>query len=195
MSKKFTIKFTISSIIILMVTFVSVLLTYLHYNNSINNSYKLVEKFTSTVIKKYEGTIDKYIGDAIMAFWGAPLDVDEPVLKAVLCAVEMQKKLEIVNQAWKKEGRAELITRIGLHYGITLVGNISSKDRMNYTIMGDSVNIAARLETINKEYGTRIMISNEVNEVVKDELPTRYIGDIELKGKTKATKIYTVVHT
>ena len=156
---------------------------------------QLSEYFThmQEIIWKYEGTIDKYIGDSIMIFWGAPLEVDEPVLKAVKCAMEMQRKLDAINEVWKKEGKSELQTRIGIHYGLTLVGNIGSNERMNYTIMGDSVNTAARLENINKVYTTKIIFSQEVNELVEDKLITKYVDEVTLKGQSKRTKIYTVI--
>ncbi len=144
------------------------------------------------VISKNLGTIDKYIGDAIMAFWGAPVRINDPLGKAVKCALEMQKELEILNKEWEKEGKAQLHTRIGVHYGPTLVGNIGSHNRMNYTIIGDTVNVAARLEGINKNYGTKIMVSDEVYEILKDRFELRYVDEIELKGKTTATKIFEV---
>ena len=145
------------------------------------------------VISEHQGTIDKYIGDAIMGFWGAPIDIDDPVKKAVECAKAMQERLDILNENWAKEGKAILNTRIGVHYGATLVGNIGSPNRMNYTIIGDTVNVAARLEGINKNYGTNIMVSEVVYEIIKDEFTLDYVDQIELKGKTEATKIYTLV--
>lgn len=144
------------------------------------------------VISKYEGTIDKYIGDAVMAFWGAPLEVSDPAKKALECAIEIQKELKKINDALSKEGKKRLETRIGLHYGKTLVGNIGSNSRMNYTIIGDSVNVASRLESINKEYGTKIMFSEQINESVKDSFATRYVDERALKGKSEKTRIYTV---
>jgi len=145
-----------------------------------------------SVISRYEGTIDKYIGDAVMAFWGAPLEVSDPAKKALECALEIQKELKKINDALSKEGKKRLETRIGLHYGKTLVGNIGSNSRMNYTIIGDSVNIASRLESINKEYGTKIMFSEQINEYVKDSFTTRYVDERALKGKSEKTRIYTV---
>lgn len=144
------------------------------------------------VISKYHGTIDKYIGDAIMGFWGAPVDIDQPIIKAVQCALAMQEKLTQLNEKWEKEGKAVLKTRIGVHYGKTLVGNIGSPNRMNYTIIGDTVNVASRLEGINKNYGTNIMVSEEVYTMIQDQFTLEYIDQIELKGKTESTKIYTL---
>ncbi|NQY25324.1 MAG: hypothetical protein HRT41_14975 [Campylobacteraceae bacterium] len=144
------------------------------------------------IISRNEGTIDKYIGDAVMAFWGAPLDIKNPIHKAVLSALEIQKVLEIFNTNLFKNFGFSFKTRIGLHYGKTIVGNIGSSKRMNYTIIGDSVNVAARLENINKVYQTKIIVSSQVFEAIKDDFTCKYLDSIELKGKSVATKIYEV---
>ncbi len=148
------------------------------------------------IINKNNGTVDKYIGDAILAFWGAPLDVEKPALLAVKSAIEMQKELITLNKNWVLSGKPKLHTRVGIHYGKTLVGNVGSQERLNYTIMGDSVNIASRLEGVNKSYGTSIIISEDVYEFIKDEnIEVKYLDTIFLKGKTTPTKIYEVVTT
>lgn len=144
------------------------------------------------IISRNEGTIDKYIGDAVMAFWGAPLDIKSPIHKAVLSALEIQKDLELFNATLFKNFGFSFKTRIGIHYGKTIVGNIGSSKRMNYTIIGDSVNVAARLENINKVYQTKIIVSSTVYEAIKDDFECKYLDSIELKGKTIATKIYEV---
>ena len=144
------------------------------------------------IITKHQGTVDKYIGDAVLAFWGAPLDIDEPCLYAVQTAIEIQKRLTVANEQWSQEGKPQFKTRIGIHFGPTLVGNIGSHDRLNYTIIGDSVNIAARIEGINKEFGTNIMISEEVNKYIKGKVNTKYVDSVMLKGKTEEVKLYTV---
>ena len=169
-------------------TTISETLTPLELTQHLSIYFDEMEK----VISYYHGTIDKYIGDAIMGFWGAPIDIDQPVIKAVECALAMQEKLTQLNNKWAKEGKAVLKTRIGVHYGKTLVGNIGSPNRMNYTIIGDTVNIASRLEGINKNYGTNIMVSEEVYMIIKDQFHLEYIDQIELKGKTESTKIYTL---
>ena len=148
----------------------------------------------NTIITKHNGTIDKYIGDAVMAFWGAPIDIQNPVEKSILAAIEIQKELEILNNKWEKENKPMLKTRIGVHYGKAVVGNIGSLQRMNYTIIGDSVNIAARLEAINKNYNTYIMISQEVQSKIKGNFKTEFVDSIKLKGKNNITNIYTLKH-
>jgi len=150
--------------------------------------FELINK----IISKHNGTIDKYIGDAVMAFWGAPIDIENPVNKSVLAAIEIQKELEILNNKWQKENKPQLKTRIGVHYGKAIVGNIGSIQRMNYTIIGDSVNIAARLEAVNKNYNTYLMISQEVQSIIKNDFKTEFIDSIKLKGKNTITNIYTI---
>ena len=144
------------------------------------------------IIIHHEGTIDKYIGDAILAFWGAPLDVEDPITKAVESALAIQRVMVAINKVRLLEGKAEFKTRIGIHYGKALVGNIGSNDRLNYTVIGDNVNVTARLEKINKEYGTYIAISDVVYEHIKGKYETQYVDSIQLKGKEELTRIYTL---
>jgi len=151
--------------------------------------FELINK----IISKHNGTIDKYIGDAVMAFWGAPNDIKNPVNKSVLAALEIKKELDILNNKWKKENKPQLKTRIGIHYGKAIVGNIGSMQRMNYTIIGDSVNIAARLEAINKDYHTYIMISQDVQTIIKDNFKTEFVDSVKLRGKHNPTNIYTII--
>jgi len=143
-------------------------------------------------IANKEGTIDKYIGDAVLAFWGAPEDVENPSLRAVESALEILDNLETLNQKWQKEGKKIFKTRIGIHYGKTLVGNIGSNHRLNYTVIGDSVNIASRLESINKDYNTYILFSDIVAKNISHTYQSQYIDSVLLKGKSKATKFYTI---
>ncbi len=143
-------------------------------------------------IDKREGTIDKYIGDAVLAFWGAPQEVENPSLKAVESALEIHKNLEKLNQQWQKEGKEIFKTRIGIHYGKTLVGNIGSNNRLNYTVIGDSVNIASRLESINKDYNTYLLFSDIVAQNISKSYQSEYIDSVMLKGKSKPTKFYTI---
>ncbi|MEA2028346.1 MAG: adenylate/guanylate cyclase domain-containing protein [Campylobacterota bacterium] len=143
-------------------------------------------------IAQSEGTIDKYIGDAVLAFWGAPQSVDKPCHKAIISAYKIQEFTHQLNQKWQQEGKPIFKTRIGIHYGKTLVGNIGSNERLNYTVIGDSVNIASRLEGVNKEYSTYLLFSQKVNECIQELYTTRYVDTISLKGKTKSTQLYTI---
>jgi adenylate cyclase len=147
----------------------------------------------SQLILESEGTVDKYIGDAIMAFWNAPEPVSDHPVRAVEAALQCTAKLEQMNAAWRKTGRPELKTRIGIHTGSALVGNFGSHRRMNYTVLGDSVNLAARLEGLGKIYGTQIIISEETHAQLKDHFLCRPLDAVIVKGRSNATRIYEVV--
>ncbi|MBN1259023.1 adenylate/guanylate cyclase domain-containing protein [Candidatus Peregrinibacteria bacterium] len=144
-------------------------------------------------ILKNEGTLDKYEGDAIMAFWGAPIPVSAHAKNACLAALENQKKLGELRKKWNKAGLPELRIRIGMNTGNAVVGNMGSANRFNYTAMGDNVNLASRLEGINKEYGTGILISEPTYVQVKDDFICREMDLIRVKGKEKPVRIYELM--
>ncbi len=145
------------------------------------------------IIMKENGTIDKYIGDAVMAFWGAPIADKDQALNACRAALSLQSRLGHLNRQWAIEDKPVLETRIGIHTGDVIVGNMGSSDRMNYTALGDTVNLAARLEGTNKMYHTHIIISEEVLLEVGNHCLVRPIDLVAVKGKTKAVKIYELV--
>ncbi len=145
------------------------------------------------IITKYDGIIDKYEGDAIMAEFGAPLHDDEHAVKACYAALEMQEKLVEMRVKWKKEGRPELKARAGINSGQVVLGNMGSESVFDYTVMGDNVNLASRLEGANKEYGTYIMISEWTRELVKDVCVTRELDIIRVKGKAKGVGVFEVL--
>ena len=145
------------------------------------------------IIMNANGTIDKYIGDAVMAFWGAPIADKDQALNACRAALSLQYRLGNLNRQWANEGKPILETRIGIHTGDVIVGNMGSSDRMNYTALGDTVNLAARLEGTNKMYRTRIIISEEVWQEVQDRCLVRPVDLVAVKGKTKAVKIFELV--
>lgn len=147
----------------------------------------------TTIIQKHTGTIDKYIGDAIMAFWGAPFVDKKHVLKACIAALECEMKLKGLNRKWRSENKPELRTRFGLHTGETIVGNVGSSDRVNYTAIGDAVNLAARLEGTNKMYHTTIIASAEVYEAVHKDCLFRPLDVVAVKGKQQGNLIYELV--
>lgn len=146
----------------------------------------------SNTIMDNAGTVDKFIGDAVLAFWGAPLEVEHPAHRAVSTAQMLLRKLQVYNDDREARGLPPFKTRIGIHYGKTLVGNIGSSERINYTILGDTVNLAARLESINKDYGTQVMVSEAVRNQLGEDIATRYIDEVQLKGRTETTRIYTL---
>ncbi len=144
----------------------------------------------SRIIHELDGTVDKYEGDAIIAFWGAPVRIDNHAQLCVLAAIRQQRKLVQMREKWREQGRDELFVRMGINTGPMVVGNMGSKERMDYTIMGDSVNLAARLEWANKYYGTYLMISEFTYELVKDNVMCRELDIVRLPGKKEAIRQY-----
>lgn len=147
----------------------------------------------TAIIMENNGTVDKYIGDAIMAFWGSPVPDRNHVFHACRSALLCQKRLSELNQIWKREERPVLNTRIGIHLGEAIVGNIGSSERMNYTVIGDNVNLGARLEGLNKFYGTNIIASETVYDQLKGTFLFRSLDMVAVKGKEKPIKIFEVV--
>lgn len=147
----------------------------------------------SKIILENNGTIDKYIGDSIMAFWGAPLELEDHAYFACVSALRCQNFLNAFNERRRQEGNPEFYTRFGIHSGEVLVGNIGSAERMNYTILGDAVNLASRLEGIGKVYDSPIIISEAVFQLIKDRFLVRPLDIVEVKGKKIQTKIYELV--
>ena len=145
------------------------------------------------IILKYEGTVDKFEGDAIIAFFGAPNDLENHVATACAVSIEMQKKLAKLREKWKAEGKPELMMRIGLCSGPAVVGNMGSKNRMDYTMMGDTVNIAARLEGVNKVYGTYTLISETTYRAAGEGFIFREIDKINVVGKKEPITVYQLL--
>jgi adenylate cyclase len=145
------------------------------------------------IIFKYEGTLDKYVGDEIMAFWNAPLEQENHAELACLAALEMMSKLHNLNENWPEDRNLNI--GIGMNTGLMTVGNMGSKSRMDYTLMGDNVNLGARLEGTNKIYGTNIIISELTYVEIKDQFICRELDNIRVKGKQKPVMIYEVMDT
>lgn len=141
-------------------------------------------------IMRHNGTIDKYVSDSIMALWGAPTPDDNQALHACETAIKCQEILGKLTEKWAPLGKPPLPTRIGIHTGTAIVGNIGSRDRMNFTAIGDSVNIASRLEGSNKFYGTKIIVSDSVEERVRGKIIFRVIDRIAVKGRTSGITIF-----
>lgn len=139
----------------------------------------------------YRGTLDKYIGDAVMCFWGAPLPLQNHAELACKCALKQMQVLEELNKGWPEAKHIKI--GIGINSGIMTVGNMGSKQRMNYTLMGDNVNLCSRLEATNKEYGTGIIISEFTYAQVKDKFIVRELDNIRVKGKNKPVLIYELI--
>ncbi len=145
------------------------------------------------VILKYRGTIDKYIGDAIMAIWGAPLRDDEHARNAILAALDMQATLDQLRPQFTQKGWPEIRIGVGINSGIMRVGNMGSEFRMAYTIMGDPVNLGSRLEGMNKEYDSNIIISEFTYNTVKKTMCCRELDWVRVKGKKLPVKIYELL--
>ncbi len=145
------------------------------------------------IILKHGGTVDKYEGDAIMAFYGAPHHFDDHALRACLAAIEMKKRLREMQDQWRKQGRDALSVRMGMNSGDAVVGNMGSKSRMDYTAMGDSVNLASRLEGANKYYKTYAMISQSTYEDAKDQIEARKLDIIRVMGKHEPVTVYELL--
>jgi adenylate cyclase len=143
------------------------------------------------IVLKYDGTLDKYEGDAIMCFWGAPLPQEDHALRACKCAVEQLVALKELNNKFPEEYQIDI--GIGINSGRMTVGNMGSMQRMDYTLIGDNVNLGARLEGTNKQYITRIIISENTYGLVKDHVIVRELDNIRVKGKNKPVLIYELL--
>jgi adenylate cyclase len=141
------------------------------------------------VIHHYRGTIDKYMGDAIMAFWGAPIHDDQHARHALQAAMEMLEKLKVLQAEFKAKGWPEINIGIGLNTGTMTVGNMGSEFRMAYTVMGDAVNLGSRLEGLTKEYGVQVIVSEFTRTAVPDFI-FRDLDLVRVKGKDKPVGIY-----
>lgn len=141
------------------------------------------------VIHQYRGTIDKYMGDAIMAFWGAPLDDPNHARHAIACSLSMLAELKTVNEIFVARGWPEIKIGIGLNTGLMTVGNMGSSFRMAYTVMGDEVNLGSRLEGITKEYGVALLVSQQTKEAAP-EFVYRELDRVKVKGKDVPVTIY-----
>lgn len=144
-------------------------------------------------VNQEAGTIDKFIGDGVMAFWGAPALLDDHAWRACVAALRIQRAMAALNAEGQQRGHRPMNVRIGIHSDAVLVGNIGSKQRMSYTVMGDGVNVASRLEGINKEYGTRLCISHSVFKEAGERLCVRPIDDVTVKGRRSTIPIYELV--
>ena len=142
------------------------------------------------IIQANDGTVDKMIGDAIMAFWNAPIETENHAFLAVKTAQEMQLRLAELNVMWERAGRLTIDTGIGINTGRCIVGNIGSKQRVNYTLIGDVVNATARLEDMCKNYDDHILISKQTFEKVNHQLQCEFIDNVHVKGKEEPLQIY-----
>ncbi|MBE44635.1 MAG: hypothetical protein CMO16_05615 [Thaumarchaeota archaeon] len=153
----------------------------------------------TTILLENQGTLDKYIGDAIVAFFGAPMPVEEHEYWACKTALKMQAQLDVLRQRWESEGGRwpervhAMQNRIGIHTGPMVTGNMGSTQRMNYTMMGDTVNLAARLEASAKQYGVYIQISEDTYKAAKDRLAVRELDKVIVVGRSEPIQTYELI--
>ncbi len=145
------------------------------------------------IIFKYDGLLDKYEGDAIMAVYGAPVNQSDHAIRACKCALENQKALACLRKKWASEGKPEIKARIGINTGTVVVGNMGSKMRFDYTVIGDNVNLAARLETANKIMNTEILVSENTATLAESHIISRCLGKLKVAGKERMVKVYELL--
>jgi adenylate cyclase len=147
----------------------------------------------TSIIIKDDGLVDKYMGDAIMAFWGAPLEQPDHAEMACSSSLEMIEKLRELQKKWKAEGISSFDIGIGLNSGDAIVGNMGSSSRFDYTAMGDNVNLASRAEGLNKIYGTNIIITENTQKIISEKYETRRLDAVRVKGKKKPIMIFELI--
>jgi adenylate cyclase len=165
-----------------------------HYGADVQGLTKIMNRYMTAMTAKIienNGTLDKYIGDAQMAFWNAPLDEPQHAKMALKTALQMMESLDEFNAEIVKEGVPPFGMGLGINTGTVVVGNMGSSQRFDYTCLGDSVNLASRLEGQSKSYGVRIILGPDTARLVRDEFPVVELDCIAVKGKTKGVKIFT----
>ncbi len=141
-------------------------------------------------VERHQGAITQFLGDGVNAMWNAPVRVRDHAAKACACALDLKDAFDQFNAEQRQRGEPELITRFGLHTGPALVGSVGAAERLQYTAMGDTVNVASRLEGINKEYGTTILTSHAVYQRCKDRFDFRPLGEAKAKGREEAVEVF-----
>ena len=165
------------------------------YKSNPEGLTKLINRFLTSmtdIIIKNGGTIDKFMGDCIMAFWNAPLDNDKHRQLAVKSAIEMQIELALLNVQLVAEGLPRIHIGIGINTGEALVGNMGSRQRFDYSVIGDAVNLASRLESSSKTLGKTLVIGEDTRHTIETMYPFEYIDSITVKGKSESIKVYTI---
>lgn len=145
------------------------------------------------IVFAHRGTIDKFIGDSIMAFWGTPLPDREHAANACRTALAMQARMRTLREEMKREGLPELRMRIGIHAGEVIVGNFGSSELYNYTVLGDSVNLASRLEGANKDLGTEILASRAVVDRAGSAVRAKPLGRIRVRGRVEEIEVFELL--
>jgi len=148
----------------------------------------------SRVIHDHGGTVDKYEGDAIVAFFGEPVPYEDHAARALRASLDMRRALAELKNQWKKEGRPSQIEMgIGINSGDVFVGLLGSEQRINYTVIGDNANLASRLQDLTKTYAWPVLISESTNQQVQDEFETEFVDAVTVKGKSQSVNVYKVI--
>jgi len=147
----------------------------------------------SQVVMTERGMVDKYIGDAVMAIWGAPVAVEDHALRACHAALRMQRRLAELNEEWKRDGWSHMSMRIGINSGCPIVGNVGGRDKIEYTALGDAVNLAARLEPACKGYGVGILISEETRRAAGDRIVAREVEVLAVYGREEPVTVWELI--
>jgi adenylate cyclase len=146
------------------------------------------------IVYEWQGVLDKYMGDAIMAWWGAPTDQPDHAYRACMTGLQMRATLRELHKTWAEQGVPQLEMGVGVNTGPMVYGNTGSKERFDFTVLGDAVNLSSRLEGANKEYGSNVIISESTFQEIKDRhFVTRFLDVIEVKGKTEPVPIYELI--
>ncbi|MBT4761617.1 MAG: HAMP domain-containing protein [Bdellovibrionaceae bacterium] len=145
-----------------------------------------------SIINKNKGVVDKFIGDAIMAVWGAPEKSDDDPFNAVKASLEMRQELDKLNERRQLRGEVPIKIGVGIHTGRAISGTIGSDERMEYTVIGDAVNTASRIEASTKSFGTDLLISGETSDIIAESYLIEEAGKVEVKGKTEPLRLYKV---
>jgi adenylate cyclase len=163
--------------------------------NDLAQSLNFYMSRMTDIVFETKGTLDKYIGDAIVAIWGAPLPIGNHAQHAVEAAIRMVEAMPLVNEEFKKLGRPEFRVGLGLNSGECSVGNMGSDRIFSYTALGDNMNLGARLEGLCKYYGTQILISEYTLERIDKNIQARPIDKVIVKGKTRPVEIFEVLYS
>jgi adenylate cyclase len=148
----------------------------------------------TNIVFEEGGTLDKYIGDAVMAFWGAPVAQEDHALRACRAAMRFLEALERLRPGWREDGVGDVRIGVGINTGPMVVGNMGSDVRFDYTVMGDAVNLASRLEGANKLFGTQVLLSEETHAQVAGAVCARKLGSVRVRGKQQPTQVYELRH-
>ena len=147
------------------------------------------------IVFRFQGTLDKFLGDGLMVIFGAPQEDPQQEEHAIRTAIEMQRELDLLRKKWRVEGRGQFHVGIGINSGSAIVGNIGSSRRMEYTAIGDTVNVASRLESATKELGADILVSASTYNAVREIFQVREVGPIQVRGRIDSVQVYALVNT